>query len=131
MDFLKLRKLVSLLCSMVVTLIVLTGMVNEAACQSQSDSASLPDDAGEYYAQSYLVIYAKPPADVTLDGEKVGYTPLRLRVEPGDHVLKIVPRMDENQIEQTVTVKPGEVVRISYRSGEMTVSGSTSSDAKK
>jgi len=58
---------------------------------------------------AYLTINATPWADVYVDGQAVGQTPIgTLEVEPGTHTIRLVCPPLEAEQTKTVTVGPGE-----------------------
>ena len=68
---------------------------------------------GSVLQMGKLSVFSEPPEmEITLDGEKIGATPLIYKdVAPGSHILKI------KDTETEINVKPGEPLRFSWVEG--------------
>jgi serine/threonine-protein kinase len=63
-------------------------------------------------ADGWLLVLVKPWADVTVDGQPVGQTPLRrLPLRPGPHSV-VLSHPDFRPYQRRVTIGPGETVRL-------------------
>ena len=65
--------------------------------------------------QGWLLVLARPWADVTVDGRRVGETPLaRIPLAPGSHGV-VLTHPDYEPFTRKVDIRPGEVTRLPLR----------------
>jgi serine/threonine protein kinase len=92
---------------------------DSAPAQEQSPTASSPADAVPARgAPGFLLVVVSPWADVTIDGEPAGQTPLsRLSLAPGTHTVRLT-NPEFQPYPRKVSVRSGETTRLSVNLAE-------------